>query len=125
MRCCFWSYGSNIASYRPNPLMVLARYLPHYHVPRSSVGSLYVDDGVSIVQEKSTSMKMEFVSDKLCVNGSFAYKVGVKVTSVAFLGVENRPMAVTVHPGNEDMPFTYDGTSKVLCVQINMSLTEL
>ena len=32
-------------------------------------------------------------------------------------------MAVAVHPGDEDMPFTYDGASKVLRVQINMSLT--
>ena len=42
MRCCFWFYESNIASYQPDPLMVLARYLPHYHVPHSSASPLWL-----------------------------------------------------------------------------------
>ncbi|KAF8496801.1 alpha-glucosidase [Russula emetica] len=90
----------------------------------TAAGSLYVDDGVSIVQEKSTSVEMEFGEGKLCVNGSFAYDVGVKVASVAFLGVENRPMAVAVYPGEDNMPFSYDGASKMLRVQIDMPLTD-
>ena len=90
----------------------------------TAAGSLYVDDGVSIVQEKSTSVEMQFAEGKLCVKGSFAYSVGVKVASVAFLGVENRPVAVSVHPGKDDTPFWYDGASKVLRVQIDMPLTD-
>ncbi|KAF8496804.1 alpha-glucosidase [Russula emetica] len=90
----------------------------------TAAGSLYVDDGVSIVQEKSTSVEMEFAEGKLSVNGSFAYDVGVKVASVAFLGVENHPMAVAVYPGKDNMPFSYDGESKVLRVQIDMPLTD-
>ena len=90
----------------------------------AAAGLLYIDDGVSIVQEKSTSVEMQFAEGKLCVNGSFAYDVGVKVASVAFLGVENRPMAVAVYPGKDNMPFSYDGTSKVLRVQIDMPLTD-
>ena len=38
MCCCFWSYQPNIASYQPDPLMVLAQYLPHYHIPCSLSG---------------------------------------------------------------------------------------
>ena len=89
-----------------------------------AAGSLYVDDGVSIVQEKSTSVGMEFAEGKLSVNGSFAYDVGVKVASVAFLGVEDQPMAVTVYPGKDNIPFSYDGANKVLRVQIDMPLTD-
>ena len=85
-------------------------------------GSLYVDDGVSIVQENSTSVEMQFAEGKLRVDGSFAYDVGVKVASVAFLGVENHPTTVAVHPGKDNIPYSYDGVSKVLRVQIDMPL---
>ena len=90
----------------------------------AAAGSLYVDDGVSIVQKTSTSVDMQFAKGKLCVNGSFAFDVGVKVASVAFLGVENRPTVVAVDPGEENTPFTYDDASKVLRVQIEMPLTD-
>ena len=35
------------------------------------------------------SVEMQFALDKFCVDGSFAYEVGVKVTSVAFSGIDN------------------------------------
>ena len=89
----------------------------------TAAGSLYVDDGVSIVQENSTSVEMQFAEGKLRVNGSFAYAVGVRVASVAFLGVENHPTTVVVYPGSDNIPFSYDGASKVLRVQIDMPLT--
>ena len=90
----------------------------------TAAGSLYVDDGVSIVQEKMTNVEMEFAEGKLCVNGSFGYDVGVKVARVAFLGVESQPMTVGVHPGKNNVPFSYDGASKVLRVEIDMPLTD-
>jgi alpha-glucosidase len=90
----------------------------------TAAGSLYVNDGVSIVQEKSTSVEVQFAEGKLSVRGSFAYDVGVKVARVAFLGVENQPMTVAVHPGKDNMPFSYDGARKVLRVQIDMPLTD-
>ena len=49
-----------------------------------------------------------------CINGTFAYDVGVKVGRVAFLGVEDHPITVVVYPGKNNVPFSYDGTSKVL-----------
>ena len=90
----------------------------------TAAGSLYVDDGVSIVQEKPTSVEMVFADGNLCVRGSFAYAVGVKVASVAFLDVENPPTAVAVHPGKGNMPFSYEGANKVLRVQIDMPLAD-
>ena len=89
----------------------------------TAAGSLYVDDGVSVAQEKSTSVEMQFAENKLCVNGSFAYDIGVNVASVVFLGVENQPTAVGVFPGKDNIPFSYDEASKVLRVQIDMPLT--
>jgi alpha-glucosidase len=76
--------------------------------------------------EKSTSvgMQLEFAEGKLSVNGSFAYDIGVKVARVAFLGVENQPMAITVYLGKDSMPFSYDGASKVLRVQVDMPLID-
>ena len=47
----------------------------------------------------------------------------VTVASVAFLGVENHSMTVAVRLGKENIPFSYDGVSKVLRVQIDMLLT--
>jgi len=92
-------------------------------------GVLYVDDGVSIVPEHVMSVEMTFSDNKLCVHGSFGFDVGVKVAKVIFLGVENAPAFVTVSPdtGKEGAEgkasFEYDGTSKVLRVQIDTSLT--
>lgn len=90
----------------------------------TAAGALYVDDGVSIVQEQSTSVEMEFAEDKLCVTGSFAFEVGVKVASVVFLGVESPPTVVAVYPGKDNVPFWYDDADKVLRVQIDKPLTE-
>src|SRR5579863_2263044 len=59
-------------------------------------GALYVDDGVSIVPERTTSVEMAFAEGKLCVDGSFVFEVGVKVARVIFLGVERAPSVVTI-----------------------------
>jgi alpha-glucosidase len=90
----------------------------------TAAGALYVDDGVSIVQEQSTSLEMAFAEGKLRVTGSFAFEVGVKVASVVFLGVESPPTAVAVYPGKDNTPFSYDDANKVLRVQVDMPLTE-
>lgn len=87
-----------------------------------AAGALYVDDGVSIVPEKTTSVEMTFAEGKLCVRGSFDFEVGVKVASVVFLGVESAPTAVAVYPGKDNVPFSYDHASKVLRVQIDVLL---
>jgi alpha-glucosidase len=95
-------------------------------------GTLYVDDGVSIVPEQATSVEMEFVEGKLCVHGSFGFEVGVKVARVVFLGVERAPSVVTVTDSLDDtggeekgrkVPFEYDGACEVLRVQIDTPLT--
>lgn len=92
-------------------------------------GELYVDDGVSVVQEQSTDVKMAFAEGKLRVWGEFAFDVGVKVASVVFLDVEREPTLVVVSPappgehGHGRVPFSWDAASKVLRAWVDMPLT--
>lgn len=92
-------------------------------------GVLYVDDGVSIVQERVMSVEMMFSDNKLYVYGLFGLEVGVKVANVAFLGVESAPAFVTISSdtgkeGNESkVSFGYDSACKVLRVRIDAPLT--
>jgi len=90
-------------------------------------GTLYVDDGVSIEQEQTTSVEMAFAGSKLSVHGSFGFEVGAKVARVVFLGVGKAPTWVTVDDGmggeGRKVPFEYDGACEVLRVQIDTPLT--
>ncbi|KAI0738055.1 alpha-glucosidase [Daedaleopsis nitida] len=61
-----------------------------------AAGSLYVDDGVSVVQERTTAVSFEYRAGRLAVRGAFGYPLGVKVARVRFAGVERRPDAVSV-----------------------------
>ena len=85
----------------------------------TATGALYVDDGVSITQSKTTSAQMAYAKGKLSVSGSF--DVEVEVASVWFLGVEQAPETVS-SPGHTEMPFSYDAERKVLRVQTNARL---
>jgi alpha-glucosidase len=90
-------------------------------------GTLYVDDGVSIEQNQTTSVEMAFAGDKLSVNGSFGFEVCVKVARVVFLGVVKAPTRVKVNGAGgkgRKVPFEYDGGSEVLRVQIDTPLTQ-
>jgi alpha-glucosidase len=95
-------------------------------------GALYVDDGVSIVPERTTSVEMVFAEDKLYVHGLFGFEVDVKVARVVFLGIERAPSVVTVTDSPDytgeggkgrKVPFEYDDACEVLRVQIDTPLT--
>jgi alpha-glucosidase len=93
----------------------------------TAAGSLYVDDGVSIVPNQTTNVEMVFANGTLSVNGSFGYTVGTKVASVVVLGVGNAPTNVTVSSGDGGttggVQFTYDETNEVVWAQIDTPLT--
>jgi alpha-glucosidase len=89
-------------------------------------GSLYVDDGVSIVQEQMTSVEMVFADDKLCVYGSFGFDVGVKVAKVLFLGIKKAPafVMVSLEGGKgHNVSFGYDGACSMVWVQMDTPLS--
>ena len=62
-----------------------------------ATGSLYVDDGVSINPSTSTRVSFEYANGTLTVKGSFEYPLGVKVSTVRFLGVQKTPKQVLVN----------------------------
>ena len=85
----------------------------------TATGALYMDDGVSITQDKTTSAKMAYVQGKLTVSGSF--EVDVDLANVWFLGIEQAPTSVS-GPGYKPMQFSYDAVCKVLRVQTDTQL---
>jgi len=85
-------------------------------------GSLYVDDGVSIAQTKTTHVQMTYAKGRLSVSGEFAYDVGVRVSSVVFLGIEQAPRAVADLASSRT--FSYDAERKVLWVDADIPLQQ-
>lgn len=62
----------------------------------TAVGSLYVDDGVSITPNAATVVNMTYAGNKLTVEGEFGYDIGVNIARVLVLGVEEKPGNVSV-----------------------------
>ncbi|KAF8162646.1 alpha-glucosidase [Crassisporium funariophilum] len=83
-------------------------------------GSLYIDDGESIVPKSTTEVQMRFKRGKLDVSGKFGYKTGVKTARVRFLGVDARPKVVLVDwKPVRGSAIAYDAATKVLDVTID------
>ncbi|PPQ75953.1 hypothetical protein CVT24_000131 [Panaeolus cyanescens] len=90
-------------------------------------GELYVDDGESLVQQKTTEVTMRYAAGTLSVGGKFGYDVGVKVKSVKVLGVERKPRGVlvdlrSVREGAGGEGWSYDATRKVVEVVVGREL---
>ena len=82
-------------------------------------GSLYIDDGESIVQAVSTRVKMSFKNGELDVSGSFGFATGVNVSRIRFLGVNSSPKEVVVDGKTMGaLQVSYDSANKVLDVSI-------
>jgi alpha-glucosidase len=78
-------------------------------------GSLYIDDGESLVQAASTQVEMAFMNGKLDVWGSFGFATGVNVSRIRFLAVSTVPKAVLVDGKNVDASqVSYDSANQVL-----------
>ncbi|KAJ8105957.1 hypothetical protein ONZ43_g7225 [Nemania bipapillata] len=50
-------------------------------------GSLYVDDGISVTQKATTSIKFTYAKGVLAVSGSFGYTKDLRLSKVTFLGL--------------------------------------
>lgn len=87
-------------------------------------GSLYFDDGVSIAPKSTTQVNFGFARGKLTVTGKFGFAMGVEVARVRFLGVQHAPDAVELNGKVKGGSFTYDGTSKVLIVNVGAAFKE-
>jgi alpha-glucosidase len=88
-------------------------------------GSLYIDDGESLVQAASTQVKMSFKKGKLDVSGSFGFATGVNVSRIRFLGVNSPPKEVLIDGKTAGASqVSYDSANKVLDVSIGKPFVE-
>lgn len=78
-------------------------------------GSLYLDDGISNIQEAVSEIDFEYKDGCLSMTGSFEYDAGVKIEMVTVLGVEHEPDCLD---GAE-----YDEANKKLTVHVDVPLT--
>ncbi|KAH7098299.1 glycoside hydrolase family 31 protein [Auriculariales sp. MPI-PUGE-AT-0066] len=54
-------------------------------------GSLFVDDGESVIQQGTTNVSFEYAQGTLKVSGTFGYELGVKIAKVTILGTPTPP----------------------------------
>lgn len=84
-------------------------------------GSLYFDDGISLVQKERTTVDMAYVKDKLTVTGHFGLPLGVKVARIDFLNVQDAPKRVLLNGGPlRSGMVTYLPRTKVLTVELGI-----
>ena len=83
-------------------------------------GSLYVDDGVSIEQAKTTTVAFTFSHGTLKVNGQFGYELGVNVARVRFANMQSTPRMVVLNgKAVETSKVTFDADVGVLDVVLD------
>ena len=91
-----------------------------------ATGSLYLDDGDSLVQASTSNIQFSYTNQALNMNGKYGYNVGsVKIAQVVFLGVSAAPGYVAVnHHRLASSDFNYDSTSQSITVTLSASLSE-
>ena len=81
----------------------------------SAEGSLYLDDGESLVQDAVSEIDFKYAHGKLSMTGSFEYDAGVTIEAITLLGVEREPK------GLRDAE--YDAENKKLVLHVDVPLT--
>lgn len=87
-------------------------------------GYLYIDDGVSLSQTKTTDITFQYAKGTLKASGKFNYNVGsVKVAKVIFLGIKSQPKGVSVSgSGAKSKGFKWDAATSTVTVNVEISL---
>ncbi|KAF9043930.1 alpha-glucosidase [Panaeolus papilionaceus] len=87
-------------------------------------GRLYIDDGDSLVQQKTTDVRMTYRAGTLTVSGKFGYDAGVKVARVKVLGFERKPRNVLVdlRAAKEGDGWKWDDKNKVVQVEVQREM---
>ncbi|KAF5022717.1 hypothetical protein F66182_5265 [Fusarium sp. NRRL 66182] len=78
-------------------------------------GSLYLDDGESVVQDAVSEIDFKYAKGKLSMSGTFEYEAGVGIETVTVLGVKSKPEGAK----NAD----YDAKNKKLVLHVDVPLT--
>ncbi|KAL6237911.1 hypothetical protein BDW75DRAFT_248352 [Aspergillus navahoensis] len=85
----------------------------------SASGELYLDDGLSQVQDKVSEIDFSYVDGVLEVEGSFEYDPGVAIERITLLGVEAKPEVEL-----EDVEVEYDEANQKLILHVDVPLTQ-
>jgi alpha-glucosidase len=90
----------------------------------TATGYLYIDDGVSSSQTKTTDVTFQYAKGTLKASGKFNYNVGsVKVAKVIFLGVKSQPKSVSVSgSGPKSKGFKWDAATSTVTVNVEIPL---
>jgi alpha-glucosidase len=91
----------------------------------TATGSLYLDDGVSLVQKSVTTAQFQFSAhSKLTVSGHFGFNTGVNFARVKVLNAATKPKEVKLNGKNISLKdVQFDGKNKVLTVSLDLPMT--
>jgi len=89
-------------------------------------GSLYLDDGESLVQKATSNIIFAYDGTTLTMSGTFGYDIGgVKVAKVTVLGIKAMPKSVMMDGKDVDTKQSmYDQKSMTLTVTLGASLSK-
>jgi alpha-glucosidase len=83
-------------------------------------GSLYLDDGVSLLQKATSDITFTYGGGPFAMDGTFGYDAGVKLETVTFWGLGGEPKRVV--SGGKDLEWEWHAGNGTLVVQAEVGL---
>lgn len=83
-------------------------------------GTLYLDDGLSLEQAATSYISFSWDGSTFAMSGTYDYDAGVNISTITVLGASGQPHSVISNGAN--LPVTYNSTSRVINVEVNIPL---
>ncbi|KAL4899489.1 hypothetical protein BDW74DRAFT_110519 [Aspergillus multicolor] len=84
-------------------------------------GSLYLDDGISVVQDAVSEIDFLYEDGEFSISGSFEYDAGVGIEKITVLGVQSQPDEESFGDAVGDVE--YDAENQKLVLHVDVPLT--